>query len=139
MPFSSSSVVLLTVTLPPAIPESFPVWLMEIQLPPPALYRLIGLPSSPTASDRLARSPTADSQTCSRRERLSGSRPCKGRTDELPAETVRVCWLRMVMALYGVGHALTNRVPRLKAAQEAPPVVRDRRFPQNPDQFRVHW
>ena len=102
---------------------------------------LIGktLSTSASAGDGLARSPTAHAQTCSRRERLSGSRPGKGRTDELSAETVRVCWLRMVMALYGVGHALTNRVPGLKAAQEAAPVVWDRRFSQNPDQFRIYW
>jgi len=52
---------------------------------------------------------------------------------------VRVGRLSMIMAFYGVGHVLANRVPGLKAAQEAATVIRDCRFPQNPDQFQVHW
>lgn len=47
--------------------------------------------------------------------------------------------LSVVMAFYCVGHVLANRVPGLEAAQKAARVVRDRRFLQNPDQFRVHW
>lgn len=47
--------------------------------------------------------------------------------------------LSVVMAFYCVGHVLANRVPGLEAAQKAARVVRDRRFLQNPDQFRVYW
>ena len=56
-------------------------------------------------------------------ESLSSSRAAQGCADELPGETVRMCRLSMIMAFYGVGHVLANRVPGLKAAQEATTVV----------------
>ena len=52
---------------------------------------------------------------------------------------MRVGRLSVVMAFYGVGHVLANRVPGLETAQKTATVVRDRRFSQNPDQFRVDW
>ena len=66
---------------------------------------------------------------------LSASRPGEGRADELPTETVRMRRQSVAMAFYEVSHFLANRVPGLKAAQEATTVVRDRRFSQNPDHF----
>lgn len=52
---------------------------------------------------------------------------------------MRVRRLSVVMAFYGVGHVLANQVSGLEAAQKTATVVRDRRFSQNPDQFRVDW
>ena len=43
-------------------------------------------------------------------------RAAQGRADELPAETVRVRRLRMVMALERVGHGLSDAIPGLEAA-----------------------
>ena len=62
----------------------------------------------------------------------------QGRADELPAETVRVCRLRMVVALERVGHGLSDAIPGLEAAQKTSPVIG---YPSadNPDQFWVHW
>ena len=65
-------------------------------------------------------------------------RAAQGRADELPAETVRVRRLRMVVALERVGHGLSDAIPGLEAAQKTSPVIG---YPaaDNPDQFRIHW
>ena len=47
----------------------------------------------------------------------------QGRADELPAETVRVCRLRMVVALDRVGHGLSDAMPGLEATQKTSPVI----------------
>lgn len=65
--------------------------------------------------------------------------PCRsGPCDELPAETVRVRRLRMVMALERVGHGLSDAIPGLEAAQKTSPVI-GHPGAYNPDQFRIHW
>ena len=64
-------------------------------------------------------------------------RAAQGRADELPAETVRVRRLRMVMALERVGHGLSDAIPGLEAAQKTSPVI-GHSAADNPDQFRIH-
>ena len=84
--------------------------------PPRALHCLICLPTRSSARDGLSGSPPADSEICRRREGLPRRRAAQGRADELPAETVRVRRLRMVVALERVGHGLSNAIPGLEAA-----------------------
>ena len=65
-------------------------------------------------------------------------RAAQGRADELPAETVRVCRLRMVVAFDRVGHGLSDAIPGLEAAQKTSPVI-GHSAADNPDQFRIDW
>lgn len=63
-------------------------------------------------------------------------RAAQGRADELPAETVRMGRLRMVVALKRVGHGLSDAMPGLEATQETAPII-GHSVAHNPDQFRV--
>ena len=51
---------------------------------------------------------------------------------------MRVCRLRMVMALERVGHRLSDAMPGLEATQKTSPVI-GHSATHNPDQFWVHW
>ena len=84
---------------------------------------LIGkaLSTRSSARDGLSGSPPADSEICRRREGLPRRRAAQGRADELPAETVRMRRLRMVVALERVGHSLSDAIPGLEAAQKTSP------------------
>ena len=64
-------------------------------------------------------------------------RAAQGRADELPAETVRMRRLRMVVALERVGHSLSDVYPDWRPRRKRPPVIG---YPaaDNPDQFRIH-
>lgn len=51
---------------------------------------------------------------------------------------MRVCRLRMVMALDRVAHGLPDAMPVLEATQKTSPVI-GHSIAYNSDQFRVHW
>lgn len=101
---------------------------------------LIGkaLSTRSSARDGLSGSPPADSEICRRREGLPRRRAAQGRADELPAETVRVCRLRVVVAFDRVGHRLSDAMSGLEAAQKTSPVI-GHSAADNPDQFRIYW
>ena len=80
------------------------------------LLRSDGLSAAHPLTPRFAR----------RREGLPRRRAAQGRADELPAETVRMCRLRMVVALERVGHSLSDAIPGLEAAQKTSPGNRTR-------------
>ena len=98
---------------------------------------LIGkaLSTRSSARDGLSGSPPADSEICRRREGLPRRRAAQGRADELPAETVRVCRLRVVVAFDRVGHRLSDAMSGLEAAQKTFPVI-GHSAADTPGQFR---